>query len=82
MASMVPSFNAATTAARSLSARSGGLIFACVSYGSAAGWSPEAAMPATASSVSVKWCGVASAVMRTPRAFASRMARTLPAALT
>ncbi len=81
MASMIPSLSAPTMDCRSLSARRGGFIFAWVSYDSTAG--PSAAgMPATASSVRVKWCGVASAVTRTPRAFACRMARTLPAALT
>src|SRR5712692_1491231 len=85
---MMPSESAPTMACRSLSLRRGGDIFACVSEGSTGGASScrkagtEAGTPATASSVSVKWCGVASAVTRTPRAFASRMARTVPAALT
>src|SRR4051812_50126022 len=40
IASTTPSASAPTSDCRSLSERSGGLILACVSYGSPAGWAP------------------------------------------
>ncbi len=56
---------------RSSSARSGGFIFSRVSRRSS-----------SASSVSVRWCGEASPVIRTPRALASATASTDSRALT
>ena len=50
---------------RSSSVRSGGFIFSRVS-----------SFSATVSSVSVRWCGLASHVIRTPRALASAIAST------
>src|SRR5207245_4373665 len=70
MASIVPSRSASTTARRSASQRSGGFIFVDASY-------PESF---TAWSVRRRWCGVASAVTRTPRAFPRRTA-SAPAAV-
>ena len=63
--SIVPSRRPPMIAWRSSSLRSGGFIFSRVS--SATG---------TAASVSVRWCGLASAVIRTPRALASATAAT------
>src|SRR5204862_132769 len=67
---MVPSRSASTTARRSASQRSGGFNFVDASY-------PESF---TAWSVRRRWCGVASAVTRTPRAFPRRTA-SAPAAV-
>ena len=69
MQSMVPSRSPSTTASRSGSARSGGFILVEVSY----------SVSRTAWSVSSRWCGVASAVTRTPRALPRRTASTAPA---
>ena len=65
MQSIVPSRRPAISAWRSSSARSGGFIFSRVSSRSS-----------SASWVSVRWCGVASAVIFTPRALASAIAST------
>ena len=65
MQSIVPSRRPSISARRSSSSRSGGFIFRRVSSRSR-----------TASCVSVRWCGEASAVIRTPRAFASATAAT------
>src|SRR6266849_11131246 len=66
MQSTVPSRRPSSTASISRLVRSGGAIFMLGSYSR------------TASSVSRRWCGVASAVTRTPRALASRTRRTAP----
>src|SRR5256712_3993141 len=66
MQSTVPSASASISASTSRLVRSGGAIFV---FGS---------QVLTASSVSTRWCGVTSAVTRTPRAFASRTRRTAP----
>src|SRR5712692_741523 len=66
MQSTVPSRRPSSTASMSRLVRSGGAIFMLGSYSR------------TASSVSRRWCGVASAVTRTPRALASRTRRTAP----
>ena len=65
MQSIVPSRKPAISACRSSSSRSGGFIFSRVSSRSR-----------MASRVSVRWCGEASAVIRTPRALASATAAT------
>ena len=64
---MVPSASASRSASTSRLVRSGGAIFVLGSQ------------LRTASSVSSRWCGVASVVTRTPRALASRIMRTAPA---
>ena len=68
MQSIVPSRRASMSAWRSASSRSGGFIFIAVSR------------LAHASSVSVRWCGVTSAVTRTPAALAAATASTDSAA--
>ena len=67
MQSMVPSASPSINASTSRLVRSGGCIFVLASQ------------LRTASSVRTRWCGVTSAVTRTPRAFASRTSRTAPA---
>ena len=64
MQSIVPSRSPSMSAWRSSSARSGGFILRRVSS------------VRTSSSVIVRWCGLASQVTATPRAFASRMTST------
>ena len=64
MQSIVPSRRPSMSALRSVSVRSGGFIFMRVSR------------PATSSSVSVRWCGLASHVTCTPEAFAAATAST------
>ena len=65
MQSIVPSLRPAISAWRSSSERSGGFIFSRVSR-----------VSSRIASVSVRWCGLASHVIRTPRAFASATAST------
>ncbi|OGT92101.1 MAG: hypothetical protein A2083_10810 [Gemmatimonadetes bacterium GWC2_71_9] len=67
MQSIVPSASASRSAATSCPSRNGGFILAWVLY------------PSHAASVRARWCGVTSAVTRTPRAFASRTMRAAPA---
>src|SRR5439155_449097 len=66
MQSTTPSLSAARKAATSAASRSGGFIFACVSYRS------------QARSVSVRWWGVTSAVTRMPSSLARRTSSTGP----
>ena len=66
MQSMVPSTSPSMIASTSAAVRSGGLILKLESK------------PRRLSSVSVKWCGQASAVTRMPRRFASRIRATPP----
>src|ERR1017187_771250 len=83
-------------ASRSRAERNGGFILKLVSYEGHAESSglfeskpkiflpsplQNFSLPATAASVSVKWCGQASPEIGTPRFFASRSNCTLPAAL-
>ena len=65
MQSIVPSFRPAISAWRSASERSGGFIFSRVSRRSS-----------NAVSMSVRWCGLTSQVIFTPRALASATAST------
>ena len=67
MASIVPSASPALIAAMSAAVRNGGLTLYTASY------------PESSSSVSVKWCGVASAVTGRPSRLAARTSSTLPA---
>ena len=65
MQSIVPVRRPSISAWRSSSQRSGGFIFSRVSSFSSSAWS-----------VSVRWCGLASQVIFTPRALASATAST------